>query len=187
MNLRRRQGYPSVRLTAHAVLLLAMMLVTGCGFHLRDAYQLPEAMQATYIQAGNEDSEMVRSLRRQLRVNDVQLTRDAAQATAVLRLYGEGQSRRVISVDSRGRAREYELTYRISFSVEDAQKNSLIEEQTLTLQRDFLFDTEDVLGKGREEATLISDMQQDMVRLIMLRLQAAHSTDPAAESSGTAP
>ena len=56
----------------------------------------------------------------------------------------------------------------------------LIPRQMLELTRDFTFNPEDVLGKSDEEAELLRDMQHDMVRLIMLRLQAAtqKSTTP---------
>ena len=63
----------------------------------------------------------------------------------------------------------------MNFELRTAAGQVVFEKQNLKLVRDFLFDTEDVLGKGREEAVLIEDMQQDMVRLIMLRLQAARS------------
>ena len=157
----------------HGVLLIALtLLLSACGFHLRGAYELPAAMQTTFIEVGDPNSELVRSLKRTLKGNDVELVNSRQQAQAVLRLFNEQHSKRVLSVDSRGRAREYELSYQISFELLDADAASIIKEQTLSLQRDFLFDTEDVLGKGREEAVLINDMQQDMVRLIMMRLQS---------------
>lgn len=160
-----------------AVLLCMLSLLSACGFHLRGAYQLPEVMGTTYVSAPNENSELLRSLKRTLKANDIQLVDSQQQAGATLRLFDERQSRRVISVDARGRAREYALSYQISFQLLVADSDWSMQPQTLKLERDFLFDTEDVLGKGREQATLIDDMQQDMVRLIMLRLQA-HAGQP---------
>ncbi len=156
------------------VLLVCFVSLQACGFHLRGAYQLPESMATTFLETSNDNSELVRFLRRALLASDIELVESKDSAQAHLRLLAEQQSKRVLSVDSRGRAREYELSYSVDF-VLATQDRVLIPQQRLTLTRDFLFDTEDVLGKGREEAMLIRDMQQDMVRLIMLRLQAARS------------
>lgn len=154
------------------MLLCLLGLLSACGFHLRGAYQLPAIMGVTQVRAANENSELVRSLKRTLKASDIQLVDREGQAQAILQLSDERQERRVISVDSRGRAREYALSYQISFQLLAPNTELRFEQQTIKLQRDFLFDTEDVLGKGREEATLVRDMQQDIVRLIMLRLQA---------------
>jgi len=151
---------------------LLVLLMTSCGFHLRGAYQLPESMAKTYIQAGNQNSDLIRSLKRSLKVNNILLIEDKTQASAILTISSEMRNKRILSVDSRGRAREYELSYKVSFDVQDKSSNFIVTRQSLKLEREFLFDTEDILGKGREESTLIKDMQQDMVRLILLRLQS---------------
>jgi LPS-assembly lipoprotein len=79
-------------------------------------------------------------------------------------------------VDSRGRAREYTLSYAISFSLNGPQPVTgdvfRIEQQDLRIERDFLFDPEDVLGNARGESQLYEEMRQDLVRLILLRLQS---------------
>ena len=158
------------------------LFLDGCGFHLRGAYPLPESMSATYIKASNQNSELVRHLKRTLKASDIELVDNEKQATSILDIGAEKQSKRVVSVDSRGRAREYELRYEINFELRSAERQVELERQVLTLVRDFLFDTEDVLGKGREEAILVRDMQQDIVRLMMLRL-SRHKKTPHKDSS----
>jgi LPS-assembly lipoprotein len=153
-------------------LFVSIISLAACGFHLRSAYRLPSQMAHTFIQADNPHSELTRSLKRDLKASEVDLVTNRDEASAILRLFGESSSRRVISVDSLGRAREYELNYQISFSLSATESDWHVQDQVLKLQRDFLFDPEDVLGKAREEATLITDMQRDIQRLIMLRLQA---------------
>lgn len=164
---RGRSGFVS-----RCLLALVFMALTGCGFHLRGHYKLPATMAKTFITAANQNSELVRSLKRSLQANDIQIVDSSQTASATLKIGAEKQDKRVLSVDSRGRAREYELSYAVTFSLQSHDSDLVVEDQTLVLEREFLFDTEDVLGKGREEATLLKDMQQDMVRLILLRLQA---------------
>lgn len=165
------------------VLGLVLAFLVSCGFQLRGAYPLPKVMSATYVKASNQNSELVRHLKRALNVSDIKLVDSEQQATAILEIGGEKQSQRVLSVDSEGRAREYELLYEVNFELRSVAGPVELEQQTLTLSRDFLFDTEDVLGKGREQATLVRDMQQDMVRLMLLRLSRHKKTTPVAQPS----
>jgi LPS-assembly lipoprotein len=157
----------------YIVASLLSLTLSSCGFHLRGDYKLPPQMANTYIKATDNNSQLIRVLKRLLKTSNINVVKVEQQAQAILNISDEKQEKRVLSVDTQGRAREYELNYQINFNVSTDKNNFLIEEQTIKLQRDFLFDTEDVLGKGREEDTLIKDMQQDMVRLIMSRLQAA--------------
>ncbi len=149
--------------------LLSMLLLSACGFQLRGAYQLPPEMQQTYLQSPAE-TDLVRLLQRQLKASGVTLVAQASQGAATFKVISESRSKRIVSVDTRGRAREYTLTYSVRFSVKHDSAFSFAE-QSVELDRDFLFDTEDVLGKSRGEAELYESMQQDVVRLIMLRLQ----------------
>jgi len=156
--------------------LLCLSLLSGCGFKLRGAYQLPPAMQQTYIGAASVNADLVRSLSIALRASDIELLDVPSDDAAQLKLFKETRSKRVVSVDSRGRAREYTLTYAISFSLTGKQPATgeafHIEQQDLQIDRDFLFDPEDVLGNARGESQLYDEMRQDLVRLILLRLQS---------------
>ncbi|HEY9051661.1 MAG TPA: LPS assembly lipoprotein LptE [Gammaproteobacteria bacterium] len=169
---------------AKLFLFVLIVMMTGCGFHLRGAYELPADMSRTYISSANQNSELVRSLKRVLRSNQLTLVDNPVDAGAVLRIISEARNKRVLSVDSQGRAREYELQYSIKFEVSGKDNGFSLPPQELQLQREFLFDPEDVLGKSSEEADLINDMQQDMVRLIMLRLQAHGQRDQSQRDQG---
>jgi len=152
--------------------LLCLTLLAGCGFKLRGAYQLPAAMHSTYIDSGSSSAQLIRTLKSSLKASDINLLEQASDTAAVLKVFRESRSKRIASVDSKGRAREYTLIYAVSFSVKAAADNFVIEEQTISIDRDFLFDTEDVLGNARGESQLYEEMQQDLVRLILLRLQS---------------
>ncbi|TNF36590.1 MAG: hypothetical protein EP315_03925 [Gammaproteobacteria bacterium] len=155
-----------------------MLLLSACGFHLRGAYEFPPQMATTHVAAVNPNSELVRALQRALRANQITLVDNPVDAGTVLRIGHETSSKRILSVDARGRAREYEIQYQIDVEVSSSDQGFTLPSQKLSLQREFLFDPEDVLGKSSEEADLLRDMQHDMVRLILLRIQArAKATD----------
>ncbi len=151
--------------------LVVVLLLSSCGFQLRGAYQLPQAMQLTHVEARSE-SELVSALKRQLKASDITLVDASSDQAATLKILKQQKQRRTVSVDSRGRAREYTLSYLVEFEVSHPASGFLIEQQTVKIDRDFLFDTDDVLGKSKGINELYESMQQDIVRLILLRLQS---------------
>lgn len=168
--------------------LLLLVVVTGCGFHLRGVYQLPPQMATTMLKVDNMNSELARGLKRSLETSGIIIVDNVVdkKSIAVLRVNKENHSKRVLSVDINGRVREYALHYALTIEL-SGPTGLVMPDQTLEMSRDFLFDPEDVLGKSDEEADLLRDMQQDMVRLIMLRLQAASSKSSTPVQSSPAP
>lgn len=161
----------SARFLVSATLALAL-LGAGCGFRLRSDFSVPPEMAVTYVD-GDARSELVIGLKRALRASEVEITETLDQATAVLRVFGERSGRRVLSVSSGGAVSEYEVYYAVSFQV--AYPNSerpAQEAQALRLTRDYVFDAAGVLSASEEEQTLRAEMRRDLVRLIMVRLQA---------------
>jgi LPS-assembly lipoprotein len=86
-------------------------------------------------------------------------------------LLGESREREVLSVNAQGRAREYQLRLRSTFRVVDPNGIELIAPTTLTARRDIAFNESELLAKESEEALLYRDMQSDLVRQMVTRLQ----------------
>ncbi|MDH5424466.1 MAG: LPS assembly lipoprotein LptE [Gammaproteobacteria bacterium] len=176
-----------LRLISVSVILLLML--SACGFHLRGAYQLPAEMSSVYLSAKNSHSELLLDLRRTLQANGSLVIDDATRAKASLKIQSEKQTERVISVDSHGRASEYELKFDViySLSVVDETEKTLfrINDRKLELIREYLYDSTAVLGTASEKSVLIRDMQRDASRLIMLQIQAAYrkANEPAGDDN----
>jgi len=157
--------------------LMSVMVVSACGFHLRGAFQLPEELSSVFLSAKGS-TVLVEDLKLILKTNGSVIVSDATKASSSIKIEKEQNTQRVISVDSSGRAREYELTYEVVFSVKTSSENEQnkirIENKKLKLIRDYVYDSEAVLGKSREKNILIRDMQRDASRLIMLQIQAAY-------------
>lgn len=99
----------------------------------------------------------------------------------VLLLQGESFTKRVLSVDTQGRAQEYGLSYQVSFSLRDTQGELWLSGQNVGANRDMRVDPAAVLAAGSEEARLKMDMINDAVNNILRRLQNARP--PAGLSS----
>ena len=149
--------------------LLVLVLLSGCGFQLRGAAQLPEQLQPLNLgEAGDE--ELRNELLILLESNNVAMAVAPEKAAGHLTIGKQEKYRRVISVDSLGRAREYELNYSVYYTIKSKQLDA---ENVVKLQRELLFDPDNVLGADYEEQTLYRDMKRDAARLILQQLQSA--------------
>lgn len=164
--------------------LLLLLLVTSalslaaCGFHLRVAITLPPQMERTQLVGIDSRGALAEEITAALENAGARVV--AGDATAQLHISGEREARRLLSVGSTGRASEYELTYQFSFELRapavDASGKAvtavLLPVQTVSLNRDYAFDPDNVLGKGEEEALLLREMRAFAVRQMLLRLRA---------------
>lgn len=155
------------------ILSLAMVAfaITACGYHLRGSYDLPAHLSPLYLDKESMSLLLYKELRSTIRASGTELTEDPTAAASALRVSNELRSRDVISVDSLGRAREYRLIYRLSFSLQ-ASGESVIENSKIELSRNLLFNPEAVLGVAEETQNVYRDMIRDSAGQILLRLQA---------------
>jgi len=158
-----------------AVLLLAGLAVlsAGCGFHLRGSAALPPAMAVTYIKSDQPFSTLVDDFAAALKIHDVRVTQERSEATAVLNILENKVKTGVLSVNTAGKVVEYEIIQTIRISVVTAGNETLVPEQTVSMNRDYIFSSTDVLGSRREDKVVRANLQSNVVNLAMLRITAA--------------
>ena len=130
-------------------------------------------MEVTYIQSGQPFSSLVVDFAAALKSRGVRVTEQRSEATAILKIQENELERRVLSVNTAGKVLEYELRQTLSFSVVTAANEPLLEAQSVTLSRDYLYSNTDILGKQREDQSMRQTLQRNLVNLAMLRLTAA--------------
>ena len=149
-------------------LLLAAFATAACGFQLRGETTLPFS---TLHVPGN--SPLLAELRRSIRAGTpTRLVDEPARAEAVFEVANESREKVILTLDTSGRVREFQLRYRVTFRVHDGKGQTWLAPGEIVLTRDISFG-EEVLAKESEEALLYRDMQTDMVQQIMRRLAAA--------------
>lgn len=168
-----------VQAAATRWLLLCLLLtgvtagLSGCGFHLRGSEALPPEMSVTYIQSSNPFSSLVKDFTEALRARGAQVTERLEDATAVLRIQENEKDRDVLSVNTSGKVLEYSLRQRIQFSVVTAENQPLVESQTVSMSRAYLYKSTDVLGSEREKDAVRHTLQKSLVDMAMLRIASA--------------
>ena len=112
------------------------------------------------------------------------LVNDPALAQATLSITAEDRGKTILSFDTAGRVREFQLRYRLSFRVHDSKGRDYLPQSEIRLTRDISFNDSQVLAKEQEELLLFRDMQSDMVQQILRRLASAPA-EPIAFGSDT--
>ena len=153
--------------TLTVALLLA--LIAGCGFHLQGALIAPTEMERTFIATDDRRSAFYRLFQAELRAAGVNVVDTATDATAVFTISFDETDQRVLSVSARNVPTEYEVFYTIQYDLVAGSKN-MLETQTLTLTRDYTYDSTLVLGKAREEALLREAIVADLVRTVLKQI-----------------
>lgn len=157
-----------------ATLLLAL---TGCGFQLRGAANLP---YDTLHVAAAPTSTFATQFRRAVSTgSQTKVVDNPKEAQATLHVIGEAREKSILSLSGGGRVREFQLRYRVQYRVADKDNKELRAPTTILLYRDFSFNDNDTLSKESEEALLYRDMQTDAVQQLLRQLQA---TRPSAAS-----
>ncbi len=149
--------------------VLLMLSLTSCGFHLRGRVELSNNLSPLYLQQ-NSAYALARDLRALLSGNDIDVVGKADQANASLILLSESRTQHVLSIDTRGRAREYLLTYRVQVQFKGVRIKPT--RDTISINRTLLFDPNAILAVTDERATIYRDMRRDAASRILVRLEA---------------
>lgn len=162
-----------------AILVLAAGLLSGCGFHLRNALNLPANLGPVRVLAAERYSPLAELLADGLvRAGAAPAPADAVEGVATLQVVSEQWADTPISHDQFGRAQEYALRYAVVFSVQGADGSMAVPQQAVELSRDYLAPVVDSIGKASEREMLVAELRRDMAAAILRRVDAA--SKPAA-------
>ena len=154
------------------ILTLALsLLLASCGFHLQGRQPLPAAFQYTYVDTKDEQTDFVQDLRKALIASNVNVIRTKGSSGATITVHTDDLSEKILSVSARNIPTEYELTYKVEYSVTSAG-TTLIDHEEISATRDLSFDESQLLAKEREQEILREALARDLVALVMRRLAA---------------
>jgi LPS-assembly lipoprotein len=153
-----------------AALAMALLLLAGCGFHLRGSQGEFASIPPVFVRGGDPAA---LELSQMLRMAGAEVAPAPAQASLIVAVVDVRRERRVQSVGTRGRVQEYQLIYQLDWHGEDRAGRRVIAPETISLSRSFSFDETDVIAKSNEEEFLFRDMQRNAVMQIMRRIQVS--------------
>lgn len=159
------------------LLFLTLSLVlTGCGFQLRGASSVPEAVQPLALDCTSTASDrLCRAVENQLRMANVSMA-EVNDAAAVLILRDFRQERRANAVTARAGAAEYTLRQTVRVEVISANQTPLIAPDTVTSTETYRYDETNVLAKQQEEEALQEELYQRLAQQVIFRLAPLNQT-----------
>jgi LPS-assembly lipoprotein len=149
----------------------AVLLLAGCGFHLRGAATF--AFESVYVNSAGSPSfnnEMRRAL---TGASSASVSDTAAAAQVVLEIPVIQDDKEVLSLSSAGAVREFQLIKRVSFRLHDKDGADWMPAGEIVIRRAYTFNETQALARDLEEQRLQRDMQTDAIQQIVRRLQAA--------------
>jgi LPS-assembly lipoprotein len=152
-----------------AFLVTILCTLASCGFHLQGRQPLPAQFAYTYVDTRDEQTDFVQDLRKALIASKVNVIRTKNSSTAVVEVNEDELTERILSVSAQNIPTEYELTYKVIFSVKSDGK-TLIDKEEISATRDISFDEAQLLAKEREQEILRAALARDLVALVMRRL-----------------
>jgi LPS-assembly lipoprotein len=161
----------------YAVVLIGCVALSACGFQLRGLQTYPfETIAVPGV------APLMIELQRGLTASSdrTKVVAKPAEAEAVLSVLGEQQEKVILSLNTQGRVREYQLRYRVIYRVSGQKGVEYVPPTAIVLTRDITFNDQ-VLAKETEEAQLYREMRADVVQQIIRRLALAKPIPPAAD------
>ncbi len=155
------------------MIVLGLLMLSACGYHLKSVVNLDEAYDKTYIQHAIS-APLYRPLAVALSNQGLKLVDKSGDATAKILIIKDSLTKQVQSIGTNNRVQEYRLDYELTFAVHflDAIE---VPEQTLSLSRDYAFDIGQITGTQAEERILREQMYKDMAQMIV-RSISSHSS-----------
>lgn len=166
------------------VLAPALALVlSACGFHLRDAMVLPADLGPVRVASTDRYSPLADSLAQSIQRAGARMAAEGDADATVIDLLSERWGDTPIAVDQFGRAQEFSLRYAVVFEVRKADGSKPVPRQAVELSRDYISNPVNSIGTEGEREVLIREMRREMAASIIRRLDAVARTDGTTEAA----
>lgn len=164
-----------IRLAVWLAALALAVLLAGCGFQPRGAGEVRADIPGpVFISGINPYSELHRELERQLGIAGVSTTAMAADSASLLQITDWGRKSRLLSVNSRNKAVEFEIEESAVFGLRARGGAELVAMQRVRVTRIQFRPETAVLGSSREAELLRENMIAELAGHIVRRLAAQY-------------
>ncbi|MDX9874902.1 MAG: hypothetical protein RBS88_08325 [Spongiibacteraceae bacterium] len=169
-------------LTRLSLISLLVLLVGGCGFHLRNTATVPDHLQPIYVGGDASFGALGQRLRIKLLDDSVQVVRNPAEAAYQLIVSDQYHQARNASIDQRGRVAESALFTGATFELRDSSGRT-VWGPLLVEERRTVINNPDNITATNEEIELTREEMLDSLAARILRRAGAYQPDAAATSN----
>lgn len=162
-------------MTLRLVLTLSslVMLLSGCGFHLRSSIPVAHGLQRVYMTGVSPDHNLYQGLETLVTRSGGMLVAQPELADVLVRVKRMNSERRTLSLSVSGKTSEFDLYFRVSYDVVTPQGKVIVPLQEIEIQRDYFNDQLAAIGKSEEEGLMYKEMAQEVAEGLFRRLSYA--------------
>jgi LPS-assembly lipoprotein len=149
-------------------LIFLSLLLTACGFHLRQPADLPAEYQSVYVDGQGSFGSKLSEL---LGYSSATVVKTRSDADVIIHIISDKKETRTLSLSRGGKSTEQELTRVILYELLDAESVVLLPEQKLEMVRNYYNDQTGVIGKSNEEALIYQEMDRQMAGRLLRQVR----------------
>ena len=143
--------------TKITLIFLSALFISGCGFHLKNTNGLIEKYPKIYLQSNGTNDELARFIKIRLRGAGIEIIPQPEADVAILKVYPERRSSRIISLYVNAQNAEKEISYNVNYSIQSPGYQT--QGFSVNLYRDFIENSSQALAKSREEEILTKELR----------------------------
>ena len=161
------------KLLLSMLLLMTVITVAGCGFHLRgQTAPLPKELKTLYIDSGSPYGTLTLTLKQILRSLGTNIVKNPQDAPITLRIFHELFTSATFSESASTKTKQYIMHYTFDFQLQDNQQNIIYGPKSIATQQIYTVNEETVLSSNNEEAMVRNEIQHNAVYLLLAQLSA---------------
>ena len=152
------------------ILTITTLVITGCGFHLRGAIDIPKWLDDVTIVVQQAHHDLEPLLKSQLKAYNIHVNKDPALAKYWLIIEQDSIQQNISSISSSTTPRQYQLIYTVQFKLQQARGKEIIPSTKIVVTRQITINSDRILGSNDEEELQKNEMRRDAVIQILNRL-----------------
>jgi len=141
-------------------------MIVACGFQLRGSIEAD--FESVHVYGGSDG--LNKHLIKRFKQSGIKiLTKDPEKTLEIL---NDRLDKRILSLNSSGSVKEFELTYLVSYRFKSLN-NAWSDEIKKEVIRDYTYDDNDRVAKELEEKNLVQGMRDEIVRSIVSQISVS--------------
>lgn len=151
-------------------LLLTLLSLLGCGFHLKGAIVIPEDLKVVKITPNNPSEKFQNIFRKTLKKKGVKIVEDPVTNVTTLHLSEPVFVEEVQALGQNNQPQRLKLTMSFSYSLYDKNGNTIQKSETIKSASEFTIDPNNLLSANSEREIIKNELYIDGISKLMQRI-----------------